>query len=96
MIFNRIHPLPPTGYDVPDDLEARLVVIGVDHSYSKEPGNAAETFAKAILEMRGNAPRLYRNALVFLAADKTRLQDLDEAARKYLAWESILAEKAGH
>ena len=43
--------------------------------------------------MRGNTPRLYRNTLVFLAADKTRLQDLDEAARKYLAWESILAEK---
>ena len=42
---------------------------------------------------RGNTPRLYRNTLVFLAADKTRLQDLDEAARKYLAWESILAEK---
>jgi hypothetical protein len=30
---------------------------------------------------------------VFLAADKTRLQDLDEAVRTYLAWESILAEK---
>jgi hypothetical protein len=35
----------------------------------------------------------YRNALIFLAADKSRLQDLDEAARKYLAWESVLAEK---
>ena len=44
-------------------------------------------------QSRGNAPRLFRNTLVFLAADKTRLQDLDEAARKYLAWESILAEK---
>jgi hypothetical protein len=31
--------------------------------------------------------------LVFLAVDRTRLQDLDEAARRYLAWESILAEK---
>ena len=30
---------------------------------------------------------------MFLAADKTRLQDLDEAARKFLAWESILAEQ---
>src|SRR5262249_19669242 len=37
--------------------------------------------------------RLYRNALVFLAADKTRLQDLDEAVRTYLAWESILDEQ---
>jgi hypothetical protein len=49
--------------------------------------------AKAILESRGNAPRLYRNTLVFLAADKVRLQDLDEALRKYLAWSSIVAEK---
>jgi hypothetical protein len=30
---------------------------------------------------------------VFLAADKVRWQDLDEAICKYLAWESILAEK---
>jgi hypothetical protein len=49
--------------------------------------------AKAILESRGNMPRLYRNTLVFLAADKVRLQDLDEALRKYLAWSSIVAEK---
>jgi hypothetical protein len=91
--FSRIHPMPQSGQDVPDDLDARLVVLGVDHPYSKEPGSAAEAAAKAILEMRGNTPRLYRNTLVFLAADKIRLQDLDEAARKYLAWESILAEK---
>ena len=91
--FSRIHPMPQSGQDVPDDLDARLVVLRVDHPYSKEPGCAAEVAARAILESRGNTPRLYRNTLVFLAADKTRLQDLDEAARKYLAWESILAEK---
>ena len=93
----RFQPHPPdaaSGQDVPDDFDARLVVLGIDHPYSKEPGSAAEIAAKAILESRGNTPRLYRNTLVFLAADKTRLQDLDEAARKYLAWESILAEKA--
>ncbi|MER2542251.1 MAG: DUF499 domain-containing protein, partial [Candidatus Accumulibacter phosphatis] len=91
--FARIHPMPATGADVPDDLDARLVVLGVNHPYSKEGNSAGEVAARAILESRGNAPRLYRNTLVFLAADKTRLQDLDEAARKYLAWESILAER---
>jgi predicted AAA+ superfamily ATPase len=91
--FSRVHPLPGSSADVPDDLDARLVVLGIDHAYSKEPGNAAEKAAKAILETRGSTPRLYRNALVFLAADITRLQDLDEAVRKYLAWESILNEK---
>ena len=91
--FSRVHPLPQSGQDVPDDLDARLVVLSPDHPYSKEPGSAAEVAARAIFESRGSTPRLYRNALVFLAADKTRLQDLDEAARKYLAWESILDEK---
>ena len=91
--FSRIHPMPQSGQDVPDDLDARLVVLGVDHPYSKEPDNLAEVAAKKILESRGNSPRLYRNTLVFLGADKTRLQDLDDAARRYLAWESILAEK---
>ncbi len=91
--FNRIHPMPGTSADVPDDLDARLVVLGIDHAYSKEPENAAETAAKEIFERRGTAPRLYRNTIVFLAADKTRLQDLDEAVRKFLAWESILDEK---
>ncbi len=91
--FARIHPMPHSGQDVPDDLDARLVVLGIDYAYSKEENNAAELAAKAILELRGSTPRLYRNTLVFLAADKTRLQDLDEATRKYLAWESIVAEK---
>lgn len=91
--FSRVHPLPGSSADIPDDFDARLVVLGVDHPYSKESGNPALTAAKAILENRGNSPRLFRNALSFLAVDKTRLQDLDEAVRKFLAWESILAEK---
>jgi hypothetical protein len=91
--FNRVHPMPGSSADVPDDNTARLVVLGVDHAYSKESGNAAETAANAIFETSGNTARLYRNSIVFLAADKTRLQDLNEATRKFLAWESILKEK---
>ncbi len=91
--FHRIHSLPQSGQDVPDDRDARLVVLGIDTPYSKEPGNPAETAAQAILGSRGSVPRLYRNTLVFLAADKTRLQDLDEAVRRYLAWNSIPEER---
>lgn len=91
--FSRVHPMPGSGQEVPDDLDARLVVLGTEQAYTKEPSNAALSAAKAILESRGSAPRLYRNTLVFLAADKARMQDLDEAARKYLAWESILDER---
>ena len=90
--FSRVHVAPRSGHDVPDDRDARLVVLGVDHPYSKEGGNAAETAARGMLETRGNSPRIYRNSLVFLAVDKSRLQDLDEAVRHYLAWDSILTE----
>lgn len=91
--FSRVHPLPRSGQDVPDDLDARLVVLGADQPYSKEPDNSAEAAAKAILSSRGSSPRLYANSLVFLAVDKTRLQDLDEAVRRYLAWQSIVVEQ---
>jgi predicted AAA+ superfamily ATPase len=91
--FSRVHPLPRSGTDVPDDLETRLVVLPHEHPYSKEADNAAEKAARAILESRGNVPRHYRNTLVFLAADRVRLQDLDEALRTFLAWDSILSER---
>ncbi len=91
--FARIHPLPRSGADVPDDLDARLVVLPADKPYTKAAGSEAEAAARAILESRGSAPRHYPNSLVFLAADKVRLQDLDEAVRRFLAWQSILDEK---
>ena len=69
----------------------RVVNLGIGgclHYAAPQP----EVAAKAILENRGNSPRLYRNTLVFLAADKMRLQDLDEAVRRCLAWSSIVDE----
>jgi predicted AAA+ superfamily ATPase len=91
--FNRkAHIFPLSGSDVLDDLDARLVVLRSDFPYSKEPGNHAEKLTKEVMELRGNSPRIYRNALVFLAADKTKLQDLEDAVRHYLAWESIVDE----
>lgn len=91
--FRKIHPMPASGQDVADDLDTRLVVLSPDHPYSKEAGNQAQAAAQAILEYRGNSPRLYRNTLVFLAADKARLQDLEDAARNYLAWDSIIKDR---
>ncbi len=90
--FRRVHPLPGSGADVPDDADARLVVLGIDQPYSKDGQSKAEEQAQKIWEYRGNTPRLRRNALVFLAVDAARLQDLDEATRRYLAWESVLGE----
>src|SRR5579864_6298924 len=39
--------------------------------------------------VRGNTHRSYRNTLVFLAADRNRLEDLKQGVRPFLAWDSI-------
>ncbi len=57
----------------------------------KDGTSPAEVAAKTLLESRGSSPRLFRNSLVFLAADKARMQDLDDAVRRYLAWNRSLA-----
>ena len=91
--FSRVHDFPRTTQDVPDDQDARLVVLGIDHAHTRGQESPALAFARQVLEWRGSSPRHNRNTLVFLAADRARLQDLEEAVRRYLAWESILQDK---
>ena len=93
--FNKVHTLPPSSHDVQDDQDASLVVLGPTYPHAREGGSGSRaiTAAKAMLESRGNTPRLFRNTLVFLAADDTRLQDLEDGVRRYLAWQSILDDK---
>lgn len=88
-----VHVFPASGADVPDQFETRLVILPREAPHGKDGVSDAEKTAKAILESRGNSPRLYRNTLVFLAADRVRLQDLDDAMSKFVAWDSIVAEK---
>ena len=91
--FYAVHLMPQIGGDVPDQLETRLVVLDPEHAFARGEGNQAEAAAQAILQSRGTGPRMYRNTLAFLAADKVRLQDLHDAIRRYLAWVSILSEQ---
>lgn len=88
--FSRVHVVPTSSVDVPDDTDARLVVLGIEYPHLKDQESPALLQSKAILELRGTVPRIYRNTLAFLAADRTRLADLDDAVRRYLAWQSIV------
>ncbi|MBW6395793.1 DUF499 domain-containing protein [Thermus sp. SYSU G05001] len=90
--FSRVHEFPRGSQDVPDDLDVRLVILGIDRPHIRGQESPALAFAKEILEWRGSSPRHYRNTLVFLAPDQSRLQDLEESVRRYLAWESILQD----
>lgn len=86
--FSKVHPFAKSS-EVPDEMETRLVVLDLDYPYAKDPVNPALTQAEEILNTRGNSPRLYRNTLVFLAADRARLEELLQGTRYFLAWQSI-------
>lgn len=93
--FERIHAFPITGSDVPDEHATGLVILGPETEWSKDANAPAMKAAQAILESRGNTPRLYRNAIVFLAPERARLEELEQAARNFLAWKSILVDAEG-
>lgn len=92
--FAAVHPAPTDGSDVPDERETRLVLLDPVHAHSsKATESAARQHAEQLLDSRGAGPRTYRNALTFLAADATRLKELEQAVREYLAWKSIEDER---
>lgn len=92
--FAAIHIAPASGGDVPDERDTRLVLLAPSYPHSsKVAESAARRFAAQILELRGAGSRVYRNTLVFLAADTTRLKELEQAVREYLAWKSIEDER---
>ena len=49
--------------------------------------------ANEFVGQRGNSPRIYQNTLVFLAADRIRLDELEQATRYFLAWQSIIDQE---
>lgn len=92
--FARVHWAASGPSDVPDEPETRLVVLGPEHEHTpKTEGSPARTAAAEIMAARAGGDRLYSNMLVFLAADRTRLVELRQAVRQWLAWRSIHEEQ---
>ena len=92
-VFAGVHVCPGDGSSVADELETRLVVLAPEHCHTRTGPSDAQAQADAILVSRGAQPRVYKNALAFLAADKARLADLEDRVRWYLAWKEIVDEK---
>ncbi len=75
--FSKVHACLPSS-DVPDEREARLVILGPDFPHTnRDDKSPARREAAAILDARGSSPRNFRNTLVFLAGDVNRLRELD-------------------
>ena len=92
--FARVHVCPTSSGEVPDERDVRLVILRPAYAHAgKDVASPARNEAATILEQRSTSPRYYANTLVFLAADRTRLEELEQAARQYLAWKSIEDEQ---
>lgn len=92
--FDTVHPAPSSSADITDEAGGvRAVILGVKHVHSSGRDNSdAMKEAKDILLQRGSTPRVYRNTLVFIAADSRQLDNLKQAVRFSLAWSAIVGE----
>lgn len=92
--FDAVQVAPASSAEVPDEAGGvRAVVLGVAHPHNGRDSSEALTEAKDILMQRGNTPRVYRNMLVFIAADSRQLDILKDAMRASLAWGEIVRDK---
>ena len=92
--FAAAHVTPSSSADVNDDDQARVVVLNVLQAHRRQQDDsAAQQAARDILENRGDAPRYYRNMLVFIVADKSEAEAWKDSIRDYLAWKSIDDER---
>lgn len=92
-VFRGVHQCPDCG-NVSDEQQVRLVILGPEQTHrngrADTPGMAA---AWEILSSRGTVPRQHKNMLLFVAPDEVDIRDVGKAAREYLAWASIIADR---
>ncbi len=91
--FDAVQVAPASSAEVPDEAGGvRAVVLGVAHPHNGRDASDALKEAKDILMQRGSTPRVYRNMLVFIAADARQLDNLKDAVRGSLAWSEIVRD----
>ena len=82
---------PVSSSDVPDSENVRLVILSHDKSLPSRRAeeDLAGPFALDLLMNRGDAPRIRKNTLLFLATRRDEVRRLDTATRNFIAWQSI-------
>lgn len=94
--FWGLHTCPPSSNDIPDEQNARLVILRPEYTFrranGKDSGKALATVSD-YLNMRGTSPRVYRNMLAFVAPDQDKLRDLQIEVKRFIAWKSIISDK---
>lgn len=94
--FGGLHTCPSSSNDIPDEQNARLVILRPEYTFrranGKDSGKALATVSD-YLNMRGTSPRVYRNMLAFVAPDQDKLRDLQTEVKRFIAWKSIISDK---
>jgi hypothetical protein len=94
--FLRVHGAPDDPLGIEDAYEAALVLLPPSAwQRGRDLDTPAMTLAADIVEHRGPGQRRNRNRLAFLAPDQAALEDVQNVARKKLAWASILRDARG-
>lgn len=93
-VFSGVHIWPENSSYVPDDDNARLVVLPMSKTHTSGKANSeAMAFISECIRERGQSPRNFTNMLVFLAPDKDKEYKIKSAAQEYLAWKSICGDE---
>lgn len=89
--FSHVHIAPDTPADIPDLDTVRLVIVHPRWRHNKKGGQDTELgkWVRDVVESKGTAQRIHRNTLVFLAADVSELERLENITRTYLGWKTV-------
>ncbi|MDP2815302.1 MAG: DUF499 domain-containing protein [Rectinemataceae bacterium] len=94
--FARVH-VTSDPASVPDEQEARLVILGPQEVYKADRmmsfDSPALIKAKAILDSKGSGPRIYKNTLLFLAPDSNATANCLQEIRMHMAWQKVIDEE---
>ena len=88
--FVRVHTAPANSGEVPEERNARLVVLGPNYTHkARQQSTEALKFSLECTLKIGEGNRVFKNALVYLAPDESRLEQLELSIRQALAWKKI-------
>jgi len=90
--FRAVHVTSDPG-EIPDEQEARLVILGPAYVHRRGSEYPAKVRAQEILDSKGTGPRIYKNMLVFLAPDDAGIRNGLQSIRLFRAWQSVLDDE---
>src|SRR5690606_36421289 len=91
--FDTVQVAPGSSSDIPDEPGGvRAVVLGVARPLPGRVGSEGVGQDKHIMMQRGRSPRVYRNMLVYLAAEQRQLDKFTASQRAAIVWADIVRQ----